>query len=227
MKKIENLLIGAIFIILGVILGLNAMDITDIDIFFDGWWTLFIIIPCFFGLLKDEEKTGNLIGLVIGVALLLSCQDLLEFEMVWKLMIPFILIMIGLSILFKDVFNKKVTDRIKEINNQHTANSDYMAVFSSKKLNYDNQEFDGSTLSAIFGGVKLDLREAHIARDVVINATCIFGGIDIYVPDYVDVKMSATSLFGGVGNKRKNTNVNNQVTVYINSTCIFGGVDIK
>lgn len=227
MRKIENLLIGVVFVVLGIVLGLNAMNITDIDIFFDGWWTLFIIVPCFFGLFKDDEKTGNLIGLVIGVVLLLSCQDLLEFELVWKLMIPFILVMIGLSILFKDVFNKKVNDRIKDINNQHQSVSDYMAIFSSKKIDFDNQTFEGATLSAVFGGVKLDLRDAYITRDIVINATSIFGGIDIYVPDNVDIKISATSIFGGIENKKKNTNLNNNITIYINSTCIFGGVDIK
>lgn len=48
MKKIENTVIGFILIIIGVIIGLNAFHITNIDLFFDGWWTLFIIVPCFF-----------------------------------------------------------------------------------------------------------------------------------------------------------------------------------
>ena len=43
MKKIENTVIGLILIIIGVIIGLNAFHITNIDLFFDGWWTLFII----------------------------------------------------------------------------------------------------------------------------------------------------------------------------------------
>ena len=56
MKKIENTVIGLILIIIGVIIGLNAFHITNIDLFFDGWWTLFIIVPCFFGLFKDQDK---------------------------------------------------------------------------------------------------------------------------------------------------------------------------
>ena len=46
MNKISNLLWGCIFIVVGVIFGLNALNITSINIFFDGWWTLFIIVPC-------------------------------------------------------------------------------------------------------------------------------------------------------------------------------------
>lgn len=69
MKKIENTVIGLILIIIGVIIGLNAFHITNIDLFFDGWWTLFIIVPCFFGLFKDQDKTGNIIGLIVGIYL--------------------------------------------------------------------------------------------------------------------------------------------------------------
>ena len=72
-------------IIIGLIVGGNALGITNIDIFFDGWWTLFIIIPCFIGLFKEREKTGNFIGFLIGIALLLCCQDVLNFDMIWKL----------------------------------------------------------------------------------------------------------------------------------------------
>ena len=35
MKKIENTVIGFILIIIGVIIGLNAFHITNIDLFFD------------------------------------------------------------------------------------------------------------------------------------------------------------------------------------------------
>ena len=84
MKKIENTVIGLILIIIGVIIGLNAFHITNIDLFFDGWWTLFIIVPCFFGLFKDQDKTGNIIGLIVGIYLLLYCQGLINFQFAWN-----------------------------------------------------------------------------------------------------------------------------------------------
>ena len=58
----KNIILGLILIILGVIIGLNTFGITSIDIFFDGWWTLFIIIPAILGLSKEKDKTGNIIG---------------------------------------------------------------------------------------------------------------------------------------------------------------------
>ena len=71
MKKVENTVIGLILIIIGVIIGLNAFHITNIDLFFDGWWTLFIIVPCFFGLFKDQDKTGNMIISYIQVEIMM------------------------------------------------------------------------------------------------------------------------------------------------------------
>ena len=106
MKKFTSLLWGLVLIIVGVILGCNAIGLTNIDIFFDGWWTLFIIVPCFIGLFNDNDKTGSIIGILIGIFLLLCCQNILSFELFWKLLIPAILVIIGLSIIFKDVFNK-------------------------------------------------------------------------------------------------------------------------
>ena len=77
MKKIGSVILGIILIAIGAVFALNALNITDIDIFFDGWWTLFIIVPCTIGLFTEREKTGNIIGIAIGVFLLLCCQDIL------------------------------------------------------------------------------------------------------------------------------------------------------
>ncbi|MEE1161236.1 MAG: DUF5668 domain-containing protein, partial [Acutalibacteraceae bacterium] len=75
MKKLSKILWGVVLILVGGIFALNAFDITDITVFFDGWWTLFIIIPCLVGIFSEREKTGNIIGLLIGVFLLLCCQN--------------------------------------------------------------------------------------------------------------------------------------------------------
>lgn len=225
MNKISNLLWGLVFIIVGVIIGLNALDITNINIFFDGWWTLFIIVPCFIGLFRDEDKSGNLIGLVIGVCLLLGCIDIVEFSIIWKLMVPAILVMIGLSFIFKDTINSKVKKEIKKLNK--TDAKEYCSCFSGQTINFDNEEFMGCSISAIFGGVKCDLRNAIIKNDVVINATSIFGGITIYVPVGVNVKITSTSIFGGVSDERKNKAKDNKHTIYIDTTSMFGGIEIK
>ena len=226
MKKFEIILWGIAFIVVGLILAGNAIGITNIDIFFDGWWTLFIIVPCFIGLFNDSDKTGNVIGLVIGGALLLACQGLLNLEMVWKLVLPVSLVIIGVSIIFKDSIHGKINSEISKINKSQKDIPSYCATFSEQNANFENEEFYGADLTAVFGGVKCDLRQAIINSDTVIKAESIFGGVEIYVPSNVKVKIKSTPIFGGVTDKSVH-NQESEHTIYINSTCIFGGVDIK
>lgn len=107
-------------VIIGVIIGLNTIGITDIDIFFDGWWTLVIIVPCFIGLFTNKDKTGNIIGLLVGVILLLGMQNIIDFNLIWKLLLPSIIVIIGLSLIFKNTFNSKINNEIKKLNNKNT-----------------------------------------------------------------------------------------------------------
>ena len=227
MKKFGNVLWGIVLIGIGLIIGGNALGITNINIFFDGWWTLFIIIPCFIGLFKDNEKTGNLIGLLIGIVLLLACQDLLEFDLIWKLAFPAILVAIGISIIFKDVIGGKVSSEIKKLNENRNGENEYCATFSGQDVNFNGEKFTGADLTAVFGGLKCDLRNAIIESDVVINASSTFAGIDIYVPSNVEVKIKSNSIFGGVSNKTNTKPAENSHIIYINGTAVFGGVEVK
>ena len=97
MKRINSIVWGIALLAVSAVLILNAFGMTDINIFFDGWWTLFIIIPCLAGLFNGNEKTGNIIGLLIGIFLLLACQNILDFDILWKLMVPVIIAVMELK----------------------------------------------------------------------------------------------------------------------------------
>ena len=225
MKNISSIVWGIVLIVLGLIFGLNALEITKIDIFFEGWWTLFIIIPCFIGLIKDDDKTGNLIGLLIGIVLLLCCQSVLSFALAGKLIIPVALVLIGLSFIFKNTLNSALRKEISKLSKN--TDKSYCATFGGQNLNLANEDFDGCELNAVFGGIKLDLVNANIKDNSVITASSIFGGITIYVPKDVKVKVMSTPIFGGVENKHENNDDKKNKTLYINATCVFGGVEIK
>ena len=227
MKKASNVFWGIIVIAVGVILALNAFEITDINIFFDGWWTLFIIIPCLRGLIFSHEKAGSLIGLLIGVFLLLGSQDVLGFDMLWKLALPAVIVIIGLRIIWGGIFGNKGFETSKRLRENGADFKNGTAVFAGSDLNFGGEIFEGADLSAIFGGVECDLRGAVINGDCVINASAVFGGIDILVPDNINVKVTSNSIFGGVSNKTHKNSAENQHTLFVNATCIFGGAEIK
>lgn len=225
MKNKSNVIWGIVLIAAGVLFALNAMKITDIDVFFDGWWTLFIILPCTVGLFTEREKTGNIIGIAVGVFLLLCCQDILSFAMLWKLLVPAIIVIIGLKMVFGGLFGNKANEMIEKLKESGNEPKVGCATFSGCDLNYDGEVFDGAELTAIFGGVKCDLRNAIIDKDCAIKVSAIFGGIDILVPDNINVKVSSNCIFGGISNKTRT--VKDAPTVYVSGSCMFGGVEIK
>ena len=222
MKKVSNILWGIVLIVLGVIFGLNAVGITDINVFFDGWWTLIIIIPSLISLIQGNNKLWSTIWLAIGIVLLLCARDLLSFELISKLIVPVVLVLIGLSLIFKNSFNKKTQENIKK-----EVESDYTSTFASQNVRYENKEFNGANVDAIFGSVGLDLKNAIISSDQVINASSIFGGIEITAPENVNIKTKSTPIFGGIDNKTKRTFNESLPTIYVNGFCMFGGVVIK
>ena len=227
MKKYKGIIWGLILIAIGVIIAGNTLNIFNVDLFFDGWWTLFIIIPCSVGLLTDKDKGGSLIGLLVGILLLLACQNVIDFDMFWKILVPTIIIICGLTLIFRSIFGRKICDDIEELNKKISEDGTTTAVFSSQDIKLDDQEFKGTNLTAIFGGIDLDLRNAKIKDDVVINASSIFGGIEIIVSDDVNVILKSNSIFGGAQNSKKDNKKDKKHTVYVNATCVFGGLEIK
>jgi len=223
MKKLGNILWGICFIIVGVIVLLNSLGVADINIFFKGWWTLFIIIPSFIGLIKDEDKIWSIFFLCLGVALLLVARGIIDMAIIAKCIFPAILIIIGINIIFKDRINLKVNEKVKELNKKDA--DEYYATFSGQKLDFADQAFKGAKLNAIFGGIDLDLRNAEIKQDTVIEVCSVFGGVDIKVPKNVAIKVVSNSIFGGVSNKVKTKDA--KTTIYVKAMCLFGGCDIN
>ena len=209
----------------GILFALNALGITRINIFFDGWWTLFIIVPCTVGLITERDKTGNLIGILIGVFILLCCQDIISFLLLLELLLPAIAVVVGFKLIVSGVFGNKANDLFTKLKENGKKPVTGTATFSSCDLNFDNEVFEAAELTSTFGIVKCDMRNALITHDCAIRAKTVFGGIEILVSDNVNVKISSTSIFGRVANKT--SAIKNAPTVYVNATCIFGTVDIK
>ena len=224
MKKSTSILLGLALIAIGGIFALNSLGIMNINIFFTGWWTLFIIVPCVVGLFTEKSKFGNLIGIAFGVFLLLCARGILEFDMIWKLFLPVVVVCMGLKMVISGIFGKKKTAPAT-VEVSISGGGANTAVFSGSEINYAGQTFTGADLTAVFGGIDCDLRQAIIETDCRINVTAVFGGIDIYMPENVNVKTNITGIFGGADSgvpARPDS-----PTVYIDGTCIFGGVDIK
>ncbi len=227
MKNISKVIWGIVLIIVGVIFALNWIFDLHVNIFFDGWWTLFIIVPCFVGLFSEHEKTGNVIGIIIGVCLLLWRQNILDLNLLWKIGVPAVIIIIGIKLIYSYFFDSKNGEKIKELRLNPWTRARGTAAFSGLNMNFNGEVFKGAELGAYFGGLKCDLTGALITEDCLISASAVFGGIDIIVPDNVNLKVKSNSLFGGVSNKAHRPSIEGAPTIYVEANCMFGGVDLK
>ena len=289
MKKNNSIgiVLGLLFLVIGA--GYLAEVLGFIDnftIFFDGWWTLFIIIPCFCGLFgKGGGKIGNLIGIAIGLFHRLAAQGGLRGEKLWALLVAVICVLIGVNLIFPkkkqvdstgnsepqtDRFDRESTGPVNaapdatlerftdaevveegpftESGELSTETTGYAgenkesyenvgdtdkivcsAVFSGRDIRVDNSYFNGADLSALFGGIDMNLKNALIRKNVTIEVKAVFGGIDIIMPADVRVVVDVTPILGGVENGTRTPlgADENTPTVFIKGTCLFGGLEVK
>lgn len=106
-------------------------------------------------------------------------------------------------------------------------NPNYTSVFSGQDVKNVSSNLDSCTLFALFGGLTVDFRGATIDHDVIIDASALFGGIDLRFPDTVRVDTRATPIFGGVDNKSREPSDPNAPVVTVRCLAAFGGIDIK
>ncbi|MGO9343569.1 MAG: DUF1707 domain-containing protein [Acidimicrobiales bacterium] len=84
------------------------------------------------------------------------------------------------------------------------------------------------TAVAFLGGVEMDLREARFSqREVTIRAFALFGGVDIVVPDDIEVDVAGIGIMGGFDHKEGVTGLANAPRVRVTGLAMLGGVSVK
>jgi Domain of unknown function (DUF1707)/Cell wall-active antibiotics response 4TMS YvqF len=80
----------------------------------------------------------------------------------------------------------------------------------------------------VMAGAALDLRHAEIeGGEIVINAVSIMGGIDVIVPDGVEVELSGFALMGGnAGPKDTPAMPSGAPIVHVRAYSLMGGIGV-
>ena len=229
MKSTSKIIGGIALLAFGIVWALELLNVIHISL--EGWWTLFIIVPCFINIFNDKHKAGSIIGFGIGIMLLLAARNIIPWDDIWKYMVCLAAVVWGIILLF---FNKK-----SSCDNCHTGNSPKVIIqdgskmhkidvsFSKQEYSYDGQPFEGADVKTSFGFVSLDLRNADIRDGAVIKVEYNFGGIEIRVDKGICVNNDIDTAFAGVDCKQCNIQADNAKTLYIIGDCNFGGIEIK
>ncbi len=220
-------IVAIILIVLGALFLLQSFDLLNFGNALASWWPLILVLVGF-SKLKGPNKTAGTVIFVLGIVFLSGTLDIINWSSIFRFW-PLILIFVGLSMLYKHrqgapghFFSHTATTKNENV----TAN----AIFGHIDQVISSDQFRGGDLLALFGSVTIDLRQAKLSpKGCVLNCTSLFGGIEVYVPDNVSVRVTGTPIFGGIDNKVppvSNTEAKTGELV-LQCTVAFGGVDIS
>jgi predicted membrane protein len=103
------------------------------------------------------------------------------------------------------------------------------AIFGGGKRVVSSPQFRGGELYAFCGGHEVDLTGAEIEGEVaVIDATAMFGGVELCVPEDWDVSVEGVAIFGGYEDKTSHPRGPEPAKrLVVRGFAIFGGVLVK
>ena len=205
--------VGIALVLLGVLFLLPRVSSVELPL--DQWWPLFLAIAGLATALNGN-LWGGLIAIAVAAAFLADNLGIvrLDASSLW----PLALIAIGAAIIFG--YWRVGPDRGPETGDGLNVAS----LFSRSNQIAAGDHFRGSNVSATFGSAELDLRAATAVDGVAaVNATALFGRIDLRIPSdwAVDVRSSAT--FGSIQSKRAEPS-DPRARLTVTGSCLFGEI---
>lgn len=241
--------VGILFILLGIALAGKALGLFNFNIFFNGWWTMFIIIPCALGLSDRGHRTSSMIGLGVGILLLLSSQGVLAWYMFGRILVAFLFIVIGCSIMFRGRrdrdYYRNPDDRSangpdgNEGNYTYNGNTGYDSDGNGNSYNdfngsgstdykdnsYGNDGYNGNNYGNQYdSGSSYNRTNEGSNHGGYNHFSSFLSGRTVQFVDEVFTGAVVTSVLGSIQLDLRNAVFKGNASV--ETTCILGGVDI-
>lgn len=235
--RLNTVVTAMVFIVVGFLFFGRNLGIIDpywFDILVS--WQMLLVVVGLTNLVK-RNYWGGLTVMAVGVFFLLrenACCDYISFNIFW----PFILILIGLSILFKrkpvHFYGGTGQARNREYAQETYASENGFVVsdstFGSVQQIVLDPVFKGGRLKCTFGSSILDLRRTKLEEaETYIDVECTFGGIAIYLPGEWNVQTQVQTIIGECDDKRFNQaiRIDTGHTLVIRGKVTFGGIELK
>jgi predicted membrane protein len=225
-----GLIWGGLLILAGLAFLLDNMGIINIAHLWRFWPVLFILVGIS-NVLTPERRFWGIILTIAGVLLLLNHLDLVHFS--WAAFWPVILIAVGLMIVWNSLTARNCITASPPGGGDPRLTVNGAAIFSGLERRMTTQDFQGGHVTAIFGGIELDLSEANMQADeATLEVNAIFGGAEIRVPDSWQVSYRGGPIFGGVEDKtriRRSEDIagGKPKVLHITGLVAFGGLEIR
>lgn len=227
MKHTLKIVLGLALIAAGVLWMLSIAGILVFEFSTKGWWALFVIIPCLFGLINDKDKVGPCVGIGVGVLLFLAARDIITWNMMWQMGLALAIIGFGLQMLLFKGWNHEGQYECQTISRDGKSIRRIESSFGRQDVTFAGELFEGADVQTSFGGLTLNLKGADIAPEAFIDLNVGFGGVTIIVPEGLAVRIAVNSSFGGVTDNRRNQVNSGSPLLLLTGKVGFGGVEIR
>ena len=226
--KNNRAFIGVILVLVGFFLVMRNTGVFPgfiDDVVFS--WPMLLVAVGLIMTLGNSEKTAGVIIMAVGGFFLIP-HIFRETFHVYNIFWPSIFIIVGIIFIFSrrrgwtSVVSKGV------IGDDFV---DYVNIFSGGERQIVSDKFKGGRITAIFGGMELDLTKAKLAPGKSeLEITCIFGGATMIVPDDWFVSIEVTPILGGFSDSRRlspGRTIDPSKHLTIKGAVVFGGGEIK
>ena len=102
-----------------------------------------------------------------------------------------------------------------------------VAIMAGVTRGNNSSSFRRADLLAFMGGCEIDLRKAAINGEAVIDIFCMWGGIEIRVPEDWTVVTHIVPIMGGVEDKTRPPQAATSHRLTLRGMALMGGVEIK
>jgi len=222
-------IIPAIVVIgIGVLLLLRNMDIAFVQDLWRYWPGILIAV----GLARlvdahhqQAQVTG---GILVGVGAILLANTLGFLHLTWNDAWPLVLIGAGIVMLYTRLVPPR--QAAQRVGGDIEGSLNENAIFGGVSRKLTTEDFRGGQVSAMFGGVEIDLRRANMRGDSAsIDVSAIFGGVEFKIPSNWIVISQMTAVFGGVDNKcvQPDADMPGVKRLYVAGSATFGGIEFK
>ena len=101
------------------------------------------------------------------------------------------------------------------------------AILGSVVRGNNSPRFRGGSLTVVMGGCEIDLRNASIEREAVIEVFAMWGGIEIRVPEDWTVVSQVNPVLGGVADTTRPPQTAGRRRLVLRGFVIMAGIEVK
>jgi predicted membrane protein len=222
----SQVVLGLLVVGMGVLFLLDNLDILNFRHAIGFWPLVFIVAGCA-ALFGNGPRSGNYLGgVLIAVGVLMILGRLGFFYVSWGTLWPLVMIALGGLVLYRSLGPGRVARPAAAAGAGADSVVDIVAVLGGFERRVSTPDFRGGEITAVMGGCALDLREASIVKEAVINVFTIWGGINIRVPPDWTVVLNGTPLMGGFSEKTV-APPDGSKRLVITGYAIMGGVEVR